>query len=158
VDAVAAHRPCAGYRQRYGGSGHVWQGRFKSFAIQEDDHLLAVLRYAERNALRANLVSRADDWPWSSLRWWVRPPLLPFVEVGPVPRGSDWVGDVNAPQTEAELARLRECVRRDRPYGDDVWTVATASALGLESSLRPRGRPYPPLRKGADQAGHTLFP
>jgi hypothetical protein len=38
------------YHRHYGGSGHVWQGRFKAFPIQEDEHLLAVLRYVDRNA------------------------------------------------------------------------------------------------------------
>src|SRR6266576_1084608 len=43
------------------GMGHVYQGRFKSFPIAEDEHLLAVLRYVERNPLRAGLVTRADE-------------------------------------------------------------------------------------------------
>jgi REP element-mobilizing transposase RayT len=56
-----------GYRKRYGGSGHVWQGRFRAFPIEQDDHLLTVLRYVERNPLRAGLVERAKEWPWSNL-------------------------------------------------------------------------------------------
>ncbi len=44
------------YHRHYHGSGHVWQGRFKAFPIEQDEHLLAVLRYVERNPLRANLV------------------------------------------------------------------------------------------------------
>src|SRR5438093_3976224 len=55
------------YHRHYHSDGHVWQGRFKAFPIQEDDHLRAVLRYVERNPLRAGLVRRAEDWPWSSL-------------------------------------------------------------------------------------------
>ena len=55
------------YQKHYHSSGHVWQGRFKSFPIQEDDHLRVVLRYVERNPLRAGLVERAEDWRWSSL-------------------------------------------------------------------------------------------
>src|SRR6266571_135456 len=54
------------YHQHYHSSGHVWQGRFKSFPIEEDDHLLTVLRYIERNPLRAGLVGRSEDWRWSS--------------------------------------------------------------------------------------------
>jgi putative transposase len=54
---------------RYRSSGHLWQGRFKAFPIQEDEHLLAVLRYIERHPLRAGLVGRAEELPWSSLRW-----------------------------------------------------------------------------------------
>src|SRR5215207_2582578 len=44
------------YRKRYGGSGHVWQGRFKTFPTANDDHLFSMLRYVERNPLRARLV------------------------------------------------------------------------------------------------------
>jgi putative transposase len=55
------------YLAHYRHSGHVWQGRFKAFPAQDDGHLLTVLRYVERNPLRANLVARAEDWPWSSL-------------------------------------------------------------------------------------------
>ena len=55
------------YHGHYGSDGHVWQGRFKAFPIQQDEHLLTVIRYVERNPLRANLVIRAEDWRWSSL-------------------------------------------------------------------------------------------
>src|SRR5580693_3476019 len=49
-----------------GGRGHLYQSRFRSFAIQQDDHFLNVCRYVERNALRANLIDRAERWRWSS--------------------------------------------------------------------------------------------
>jgi putative transposase len=49
------------------GSGHLYQGRFKSFPVQTDEHLWTVCRYVERNALRAGLVARAEQWPWGSL-------------------------------------------------------------------------------------------
>src|SRR5215207_11457447 len=55
------------YHRHYHSSGHVWQGRFKAFPIQEDEHLLLVLRYIERNALRAGLIAKVTGWPWSSL-------------------------------------------------------------------------------------------
>jgi len=54
------------FHRFHGSSGHVWQGRFKSPVIQDDDHLLAVLRYIEANPLRAKIVERAGDYPWSS--------------------------------------------------------------------------------------------
>ena len=98
-------------------SGHSWQGRFKAFPIEEDEHLLTVLRYVERNSLRANFVARVEDWPCSSLRKAAAPRLLPFLDPGPVARGSDWVQPVNAPQTEEELKRLRQSVRRGQPFG-----------------------------------------
>ena len=123
-------------------SGHVWQGRFKAFPIQQDEHLLTVVRYVERNALRAGLVERAEDWPWSSLRAGDSGPAL---DPGPVPRGADWLEFVNAPMTEAEVAAIRLSLRRDRPYGAGSWATETATLLGLEYSLRPRGhQPRPP--------------
>ena len=80
------------YHEHYQTSGHVWQGRFKAFPIQEDEHLLSVLRYAERNPLRAGLVSRSKRWPFSSLKLFGQPDLPAWFSLGPVPRGRDfWV-------------------------------------------------------------------
>ena len=127
------------YHQHYHSSGHVYQGRFRSFPIQEDDHLLTVLRYIERNPVRAGLVERAQDWRWSSAA--PNRGGAPALDAGPVARPTGWLGHVNAPQTEAELEAVRECIRRRRPYGDAAWADRSAGLLGLESSLRPRGRP-----------------
>lgn len=134
------------YHKHYHSSGHVYQGRFRSFPIQEDDHLLTVLRYIERNPVRAGLVNQAQDWPWSS----ASPPRFgsPLLDAGPVPRPSSWLQNVNAAQTEAEVASLRECIRRRRAYGDSTWAEQVAGRLGLEASLRPRGRPR---KRVADQ-------
>ena len=52
------------------GTGHVYQGRFKSFPCQDDEHFYTLCRYVERNALKANLVKRAEAWKWSSLYRW----------------------------------------------------------------------------------------
>jgi putative transposase len=144
------------YHKHYRSSGHVWQGRFKAFPIHENDHLLSVLRYIERNPLRANLVAKAEDWSWSSLRYRLEPPLLPFLAESPVPLGPAWLGHVTAPQTEDELSRLRHCVARNMPYGSEEWTQQTAIALGLESSLRPQGRP-PRSEERAEGMGPSLF-
>ena len=130
-----AHRRSAGF-------GHVYQGRFKSFPIQDDEHFLTVCRYVERNALRANLVQRAEQWRWGSLH--------PFVNGGsqgkllfpwPIGRSANWVEYVNTPQTEGEVAAIRRAIQRGNPYGDASWTMAVAERLGLERTLTPRGRP-----------------
>ena len=62
------------YHQKYKTTGHVWQGRFRSLLIQDDHYLLTVLRYVERNALSAKLVSAAEDWSWGPFGdpGWVR--------------------------------------------------------------------------------------
>src|SRR5437867_9289490 len=81
------------------GSGPVYQGRFKSFPVQTDEHFLTVARYVERNALRAKLVKRAEQWQWSSLWRWAQgdPKLLAFLSDWPVKRPRQWVGWVNRP-------------------------------------------------------------
>ncbi|HEV2969355.1 MAG TPA: transposase [Pirellulales bacterium] len=129
------------YHRHYQGSGHVWQGRFKAFPIEQDDHLLTVLRYVERNPLRANLVRRAEAWAWSSLSWRAsgkRPELL---SDWPVPCPRNWLATVNAAENETELAALRRSLVRGAPFGGERWSERIAARLGLESSLRPRGRP-----------------
>ncbi|MFL5328332.1 MAG: transposase [Gemmataceae bacterium] len=129
------------YHRLYRGSGHVWQGRFKAFPIEQDEHLLTVLRYIERNALRANLVRKAELWPWSSLALRDAGKRPPWLSPWPVDRPRNWTAWVNQAQTPAELKALHRCIARGTPFGDDRWTKRTAARLGLESSLRPRGRP-----------------
>lgn len=129
------------YHSHHGGSGHVWQGRFKSFPIQSDEHLYTVLRYVERNPLRANLVERSQDWAWSSLRWWGKSKRPAFLQTGPVERQRDWVAVVNRPQSDEETEALCMCIARGTPFGSERWQTRIAEQLGIESTLRPRGRP-----------------
>jgi putative transposase len=134
------------------GYGPLYQGRYKSFAIEKDEHYLTVLRYVERNPLRAKRVTRAEVWAWSSL--WVRegdrsagrtssrvPDLSPFLQPGPVELPGDWVEEVNRPQTAIEEEAMLICIRRSRPYGDEAFQKRTAKRLGLASCFRDPGRP-----------------
>ena len=129
------------YHRHYRGSGHVWQGRFKALPIEQDEHYLPVVRYVERNALRADLVARAEDWLWSSASCQSAGRSEGLVHPGPVAKGRLWLQQVNRAETDGELKRLRQSVNRGTPFGSDEWAATTASVLGLESSLRPRGRP-----------------
>ncbi|MCB9892986.1 MAG: transposase [Planctomycetes bacterium] len=208
------------YHRHNKGSGHVWQGRYKSFIAEGGRHLLAVLKYVERNPVRAGLVKRSEHWPWSSVAAWAEngsgsrrvpdplsamgtareshdsrggqaqvsaaarqklsqtpgrqtpvagkgsgtsaslrsqtpfpepdpisadPPIEQWLQRGPTPRPSDWLRWVNGDEEAELLARLRECVNRGAPFGNATWRENAARKLGLESSLRPRGRP--PRRK-----------
>ncbi|MHC4092921.1 MAG: transposase [Planctomycetota bacterium] len=129
------------YHRRYGTSGRIWQGRFKSFPIEQDEHLLKVMRYVERNPLRAQLVARAEEWPWSSLQPWMADSRPDFLHDGPFPRWLGWPQHVNEPQTQAELLAIRNCVNREAPFGTEGWANATAENLGLSWTMRDRGRP-----------------
>ncbi len=133
------------HHRRHATSGHVWQGRFKAFPIQRDDHLLTVVRYVERNPLRAGLVARAEDWRWSSLA--AAPPAGAPKRHCPVPLPANWRAVVGRAEAAAQLEAVRHSVNRGTPFGDDRWVPRTARRLGLESTLRPRGRPRKPPKK-----------
>jgi putative transposase len=125
------------------GYGHLYQGRYKSFPVESDDHFYQVVRYAERNALRANLVPRAEDWRWPSLwrRFHGAGEDRRWLSKWPLPRPRSWPDLVNQPQTEEELEGIRRSVIRGQPFGSNEWVSQTAKQLGLESTLRSRGRP-----------------
>jgi putative transposase len=131
------------YHRHYSTSGHVWQGRFKAFPIQDDAHLLTVMRYVERNPVRSATlaVQSACMWPWSSASSKGTVFGRPQLDPGPVPRRADWLAWVDKPLTSGEEAAIKQSIARGTPFGDVAWTKATAIRLGLESSLRPRGRP-----------------
>lgn len=137
----------ATHTQRYhahyhtSGDGHLYQSRFKSFPIQDDEHFLVVCRYVERNPLRAGLVTRAERWRYGSLRHWLEKPDPMLLSKWPMRRSADWVKRVNQPLSEKEREAVRVSVQRERPFGDEAWTEAIADRLGLWSTIRPRGRP-----------------
>jgi putative transposase len=132
-----AHRETAG-------TGPVYQGRFKSFPVEADEHAWTLLRYVDRNPLRAKLVKRAEDWRWGSLSRYARgeaPRWLLPVEKWPVERRGDWVSWVNRAQTDREVEAMRECIARGRPFGGERWVHRMTARMKLESAFVPRGRP-----------------
>ena len=129
------------------GHGHLYQGRYKSFLCEEDAHFIQLVRYVERNPLRANLVKHAEDWRWGSA--WRRTngtskqrELLDEWPVS-VPRG--YAALLNEPQSPEEVEAMRRAVTRGSPYGSVSWTEKTIKRFKLETTVRPRGRP----RKGS---------
>lgn len=134
------------HHKRHGTSGHIWQGRFKAFPIQDDAHLLTVLRYVERNPVRGDLVNSAADWAWSSLSrplaTWPTEKERPC----PLPVPAGWRSFVDTPLTAGDLESVRRSVNRGAPYGSRSWTEQTAARLDLGATLRPRGRPKSPPR------------
>jgi putative transposase len=128
------------------GYGHLYQGRFKSFPVQDDGHFLTVARYIERNPLRANLVDRAEKWRWSSYARRLKTPAdpnivpLPLVD-WPVDRPRDWTDWIHEPQTDAEVEALRQAIAKGKPFGQAQWQKKVIDLLGMESTLRQTGRP-----------------
>lgn len=129
------------YHSHYGGAGHIWQGRFKSFIVKADSHLLTVARYVEGNSVRACLVEKAIEWPWSSHAETVGLRERVFTCPLPVDLPANWSKYVDTPLSEAELKKMQRSVLRQAPYGDDAWCEGVCRKYHLESTLRPRGRP-----------------
>ena len=125
------------------GTGHLYQGRFKTFPIEEDKHLLAVLRYVERNALQASLVEQAEDWQYGSLWRKVHgdEESRSLLSAWPVPRPQRWRAMVNRPQREQEIKAIQKCLKKGSPYGTDHYVTRATKRLQLMHTLRERGRP-----------------
>jgi len=125
------------------GYGHVYQGRFKSFPVETDEYFYQVVRYVERNPLRANLVKDLDEWRWSSL-WRYRQGTVSekrLLSSWPLDHPREWKCHVERPQTESEEAALRRSIARCCPLGQEAWARLVAEQLNLTSTLAARGRP-----------------
>ena len=86
-------------------------------------------------------MTRAENWRWSSLWHRCHATQVPWLSDWPLAVPERWAQYVNKPETESELAALRQSVLRGAPYGDELWQQQTAATLGLESALRRPGRP-----------------
>ena len=122
------------------GSGHLYQGRFRSFPVATEVHFYTVMRYVERNALRANLCDAAELWRCGGL--WRRSNNVrsPRLSDWPLPEPRNWRKQVNARKRKRSCLRLVVAHERGSPLGSEAWVQATPRALGLTSTLRPRGR------------------
>ena len=138
------------YHKHHHSGGHVWQGRFKSPVIQNDEHLLTVLRYIEANPLRAEIVKRAEEYRWSSYRAHGRGEadelldrLVLYEQLSPYAavRQRLWAKKVHLPLEEHTLAAIRRSSATGLPYGGDGWVRSLAKKLDLDLVIRPRGRP-----------------
>ena len=133
------HRKMTGY-------GHLYQGRYKSFPVQKDGHFIQACRYVERNALRAKLTIKAEDWRWGSA--WTRKygnkEQRQLLSEWPVPITGNYYTYLNQSEEETTIEHLRNSVNRGKPFGSEGWIEKTAEELKLRSTLNSRGRP----RKG----------
>ena len=125
------------------GTGHLYQGRYKSFLIQDDIHLLSVIQYVERNALRAKLVRKAQNWKFSSL-WRLMEGNVEqkkLLSVWPIDRPKDYLAFVNRIQSKDEEESIRLSVIKGKPYGNEDWSTETIKKFKLEVTIRSPWRP-----------------
>ena len=125
------------------GYGHVYQGRYKSLLVESDSHFLALVRYVERNAKRAGLVKKAEEWPWSSVhvRLYGTAEQKKMLSPWPTPEPPDYVLWLNRSQGREEVEKIRCAIQRSRPYGSDKWVSNAIGKFGLKITMRNPGRP-----------------
>ena len=126
------------------GHGHLYQGRYKSFPVQQNEYFLTLARYVERNAKRAALVERAEQWPWSSLH--VRSAgtekQKKLLSSWPVEMPDMYMAWVNESQPKEEIENVRYAIQRSRPLGEEAWVMRAVKRFGLGNTLQNPGRPY----------------
>ena len=125
------------------GHGHLYQGRYKSFLCQKDHYFLTLVRYVERNAKKANLVKKAENWKWSSAwrREYGTTEQKKMLAEWPVDMPRNYLQALNEPQTEEEEQALDRATEKGTPFGSDGWTNKIVKKFGLEQTLRGVGRP-----------------
>lgn len=128
---------------RTAGQGHLYQGRFKSFPVQDDEHFLTVARYVERSAFAAKLCEHPGEWRWGSLHHWAdRTPLAAkLLSAWPVKRPANGADRVAEDFSSQQRRQLDWSVKRGVPFGGETWVESIARRFNLESTMRPRGRP-----------------
>jgi len=125
------------------GQGHLYQGRYKSFICEQDQYLLTLLRYVERNAKRANLVKKAEEWQWSSV-WRREKGTLKqqkMLSQWPIDLPKNYHSLLNEALTASEEESLERSEEKSVPYGDDMWVSKIAKKYKIEQVLRGVGRP-----------------
>ena len=115
---------------RQGWKGHLWQGRFASFAMDER-YLSAAARYVELNPVRAKLARRPEEYVWSSAGAHMRGEDDRLVRVGPLlGLVKDWEEFLLAAMTEKDTTELRRSERTGRPLGDEGFLRKLEEGLG----------------------------
>lgn len=125
------------------GEGHLYQGRYKLFICQNDNHFISLVKYVERNAKKANLVKKAENWKWSSV--WRREngtaKQKKLLSSWPVSAPKDYLSWLNEDQTKKDEEVIERAIIKSNPYGEDRWVDNTVKKFGLEQTLRKVGRP-----------------
>jgi putative transposase len=129
---------------REGWRGHLWQGRFASYPMDER-YLLAATRYVELNPVRAALVKSPGAYPWSSAAAHLTGRDDALVKVAPLLElVGNWVTFLSAESSDTEAEALRLHERTGRPLGDDRFLSRLEEALGRSVRRRkpgPKGSP-----------------
>lgn len=125
------------------GTGHLYQGRYKSFPVQTDEYFLWVCRYVERNPLRAKLIKQAENWQWSSAwrREYGSDEQKLLLDPWPTDKPQKYLEWLNETEDDQVFERVRTSVNRGQPLGSETWKEEMIKTFSLQSTITPRGRP-----------------
>lgn len=129
------------YNRKYKISGHLWQGRYKSFIVEQDSYLLVLLKYVEANPKRAKIVKQCEVYKYSSAYKRVNNIFDELVSDIPINLPNDWSSYINDEENKTDVDRIRNSIERQTPLGDEFWQLNMVKQYGLESTLNPIGRP-----------------
>ena len=140
--------------------GHVWQGRFFSSAL-DTAFLLAAIRYVERNPVRARMIDKAEDYPWSSAAIHCGLRTNSVLSIAPQwQRHLDCIRDWSAWLAEGDeqlgLDTLRSHTEKCLPCGSQEFVKAMEGFTGRALQCRPRGRPTGSNRRKAEKGARPL--
>jgi putative transposase len=137
----AAHRRWANFVNARGRwSGHLFDGRFASVAMDES-HLVSAVRYVALNPVRAGLTARAEDWPWSSVRAHLAGVDDGLAVVRPVlDRMADFAALIADTEENAHFAALRTAEMTGRVLGNAAFVADLERRLGRPIARRAPGR------------------
>ncbi len=131
-------------------TGSLWEGRFKSSPIQASEYLLACSRYVDMNPVRLGLVSKPDQYSWSSCRYKVGTEILDWLDLDPFYQSlgrtrlhrclkyQEWL---NGPVPESELKVIRQAVKRGQVTANTRYTEVLSEQFGRDLTPRGPGRP-----------------
>ncbi len=124
---------------RQGWRGHLWQGRFASYPMDET-HLLAAVRYIELNPVKSKLCAQPEDYPWSSAAFHVMGKEGPLVKDSPfVEMVADWKSFLSEEPCATMITTLKQAERTGRPLGDDMFLAELEQTLGRELTKKKPG-------------------
>jgi putative transposase len=133
------------FNRRYERTGALWEGRHRSSLVATDQYLLAVHRYIDLNPVRAGIVAKAEEYPWSSARANLGladdPLLTPHGAMAAYRESGFYQAMLETPVAPAELACIRAHARQERVLGSDAFQELVSAKLGRPVALRARGRP-----------------
>jgi putative transposase len=130
--------------KKYDRTGRLWESRFYASVIERDPHLWTVCRYIERNPVRAEIADSPECYEWSSARTHIagtgKSPLITPIWYNEEER-KGYIEFLNLPEADEEKRRIRSALYTGRPTGTEKFIRQIAEELGIEFSLRPKGRP-----------------